>query len=143
MKEKIQNKLASFRNILDGCTKTASQRQKEFADRLLTELVDDFNFYEKKISYYKEQLTGFNENEYQDILIKCVAILQSMGFVQISMDAIERDSIELILKNQKELKRQLTVRDIENINKLYKLYRMEFENEPEKLTDLNKVLENV
>jgi len=137
MKRAIENKLKLFRDLLESITRNATNKQRAFADRLLTEIMDEFTIYEDQLLKYRKDITGYQD--YEDILLKCVDILSAMGFLPETLDMIEKGAIDLILKNHSKLKRGLTVRDVENINKMYKLYKMEF-GEPELLTDLNKIM---
>jgi len=142
MSKSTQNKLNILRDILNNLLKKASSAQKETANRLLRELINELNYKENIIKNLEEKLNG-NPKEYRNELEKAGDILFAMGFTTADFDQIQKGSVDLVIKDLKILKRQLTNNDLMKINNMYNIYKAEFNREPETLTDLNKIFEDV
>lgn len=137
-KVSIADKFEEFNQLLLSITEKSTYKQKKYAKKLLEEIYNMVIFQQNELDKYREH----PEKVYTNLLFKSITILQLMGFTQIGFDQINDEFLEWFTLRIKKLdiKKIFTWNELNNYRRLYELYKMNYEKEPEKLIDLKKLI---
>jgi hypothetical protein len=130
MAKQIDKLFERFNELLLAITEKATASRKRYAKELLSELYSEMLIMQRQI----DDLIEIEPDKYHDLLIKSIRLLQSIGFTQIDMDRMNKEFIEWLCSRQ--LKEKLTYEKVFNLHRLYELYKMNYDKEPECIADL-------
>jgi len=132
MDSDLQTKFNEFNILLLSITEKATYKQKKFAKKLLEELGEMIIIQQKRIY----DLLEIPENEYSDLLLKAIRMLQIFGITLIDFDIYQKEFIEWLIKRLAKIQKTLTNKELNDMRRLYNLYISEYNKQPAKLNDL-------
>jgi ribosomal protein S7 len=113
-----------------------SNGKRNFALKLINELIDEVNVQEKKNDYLNAKKIGMLPVKYDTVLEKMVDLLQLMGFDLIDIEMLDFDAMQFFKLNRSKIKKPLTADYINNLILLYRFHVTTEGKKPESLKDL-------
>ena len=135
----MQNKIDTLIDLLNSLK---SEKQKVYAIKLLSELVDIINNQSKTILELTERKFKIIPGEGENELDKYITILYIYGFTQQEISILNNDCLNFILKNSNQLTKKPTYNDLRRIKYFYNMYEFDKEEKPVDLQELKNYIIN-
>ena len=121
---KLYNKLKRFARYIQE--NGLPEKGLRFYEEIVCDIINEMNEYENSLQVlnglvqdlrYRKRGSEYDIEHYGRVML----ILNILGMVEGETNIISEQTIDFILKHKSELKRQLTVNDLKNINRMVML----------------------
>jgi hypothetical protein len=135
---RIEEKTQKFADYLGEICSKLSIKQKQYAKSLLEDILTEISIEQRRSEKLALELAGTKNEDYPDLLIKTVTLLQIMEFDIIDLTMINRYELEFIVTNFKSIKKsgEITTQRINNIIGIIKYHYQTTGNFPESMKDI-------
>lgn len=127
--------------LIDIFNSLRSERQKNYAIKLLSELVDVINNQSKTIKELTERKMDIVPGNFDTELDKYILVLIIYGFCQNDFKLINYDTINFIAKNRAQLTRKPLAIDMIRIQNMIMSFEFDNEKQPMDLMELKKYID--
>lgn len=139
IEDSVRNLLAIF-NKLNG-------KDRNFATLQLTKLINHVNRTEKQRKNAIEKFRNVPHDRYDDTLDFLIDVVGLMGYSELELNIYLRDDFVLWFKNNalsnpKYQAKNITTNILQSFGQSYRLYKLEYDKEPDSYNDLRKFVIN-
>lgn len=139
----ISDKVNKFAELLSKSTKQMSYTQRNFAKKLLEDILTTQLMLEAENTRLKSKLSGVDSEHYDTELLKCISVLKLLGVTLSEMIHVyKKHHLDFICKNAKSVGK-LTVGRLNNICEIIYYHEVTRGQMPESLKDLKECVEEV
>jgi hypothetical protein len=137
---RIEDNIQKFANFLGEIVSKLNISQRGYAKKLLEEILTEMSYIQRKNEVMALELSGLKGEDYPDLLLKSVALLQLVGFDKFEIAFYTRNEIDFLLNNMESIKNngKCDYDRISNILKLVKYHEQTTGIFPEKISDLKE-----
>jgi len=128
----MENKIEILNDILSKTCKT--DKQYEFALKILREIIEEQIMINSKL----KKLTEKQYKDYFKTINKLTKLVQIFGLTEVDFLVMSEGFLDFVLECKKELKKEITCRQLTNFRSLYINYCSYNGFNPSNLNDLKK-----